>query len=406
MTVKGRALLVLLISIFLVGNTAGIYFALTSQRSVQVWDLQPLWQAGRWIVEGRGSPYGDEMTHLLQMQSYGRLAGEGEDPHTFAYPLYALLLVLPLIFLPLPWAQAAWFTMLESGLVAGVLGAIKFTGWRMPGWRVLLTVIWGFLLYPVAWALVLGQISILVFALFIATMLALQSGQEGWAGICMALTMAKPQMSFLLVPALLLWALLRRRYRFLLFFASTLGALLLISFLLLPGWLVEVLQAGIRYFRGQPFPPPVTLLGEAIAGDHGWAVALPLTALLLAGLAWAWWRERASSSAPLWPICLTLVVTTLVAPRTSVVNQSSLLLPLCFLLADLTRRGRQGHLVVAMVRAVLLVGLWAIDLLCFPPSGSGVHWHAQQRVISPILPTFLLIALATRPWWMQKRSER
>ena len=61
---------------------------------------------------------------------------------------------------------------------------------------------------------------------------------------------------------------------------------------------------------------------------------------------------------------------------------------------------------VAMVQAVLLVGLWAIDLLCFPPSGSGVNWHAQQRVISPILPTFLLIALATRPWWMQKRRER
>jgi hypothetical protein len=237
-------------------------------------------------------------------------------------------------------------------------------------------------------------------------MLALQSGQEGSAGICMALTMTKPQMSFLLVPALLLWALVRRRYRFLLFFAGTLGALLLISFLLLPGWLVEVLQAGIRYFRGQPFPPPVMLLGEAIAGDHGWAVALPLTVVLLAGLTWAWWRERASSSAPLWPICLTLVVTTLVAPRTSVVNQSSLLLPLCLLLADLTRRGRQGHLVVAMVQAALLVGLWAIDLLCFPPSGSGVHWYAQQRVISPILPTFLLIALATRPWWMQERRGR
>jgi hypothetical protein len=402
MAVKERALLVLLISLFLMSNTAGIYFALTSRRSLQVWDLQPLWQAGRWIVEGRGSPYGDEMTRLLQIQSYGRLVGEGEDPHTFAYPLYALLLVLPLIFLPLPWAQAAWFTMLEFGVVVGVFGAIKLTGWRMSGWWVLLTVLWGFLLYPLAWALVLGQISILIFALFIATMLALQCGQEGWAGICMALTTAKPQMSFLLVPALLLWALARRRYRFLLSFAGTMGALLLISFLLLPGWLVGVLQAGISYFEAQPFPAPVMLLGETIAGDQGWAVALPLVVLLLARLTWAWWRERASSPAPLWPIGLTLVITTLIAPRTSVVNQAPLLLPLCLLLADLARRGRQGQLVAAMVQAVLLVGLWVIDLLCFPPSDSGEHWYAQQRVISPILPTFLLIALAMRPWWMQK----
>jgi hypothetical protein len=406
MAVKRCALLVLLVSIFLVGNTAGIYFALTSRRSVQVWDLQPLWQAGRWIVEGRGSPYSGEMTHLLQMQSYGRLAGDGEDSRAFAYPPYALLLVLPSIFLALPWAQAAWFTVLEFGLVVGVLGAIKFTGWRMPGWWVLLTVIWAFLLYPLTWALVLGQISILISALFIATLLALRSGQDGWAGICMALTTAKPQMSFLLVPALLLWALVRRRYRFLQFFAGVLSALFLISFLLLPGWLAEVQQAGIRYFRGQPFPPPVMLLGEAIAGDYGWVVALPLMVLLLAGLTWAWWRERASSSAPLWPIGLTLVVTTLVAPRTSVANQASLLLPLCLLFADLTRRGRRGYWVVAVVQAVLLVGLWAIDLLWFPPSGSGIHWHAQQRVVSPILPTVLLIALATRPWWMQKMRER
>ena len=126
-------------------------------------------------------------------------------------------------------------------------------------------------------------------------------------------------------------------------------------------------------------------------------------AVLYAGLTWAWWRERASSPAPLWPIGLTLVITTLIAPRTSVVNQAPLLLPLCLLLADLARRGRQGQLVAAMVQAVLLVGLWVIDLLCFPPSDSGEHWYAQQRVISPILPTFLLIALAIRPWWMQKR---
>jgi hypothetical protein len=108
MAMKGRALSVLLVCLFLVSNTAGIYFASTSWRSLQVWDL-PLWQAGRWIVEGRGDPYGDG-----------------------------------------------------------------------------------------------------IFALFIAMMLALRSGQDEWGGICMALTMAKPQMSFLLVPAFLLIALTTR----------------------------------------------------------------------------------------------------------------------------------------------------------------------------------------------------
>lgn len=402
---RERALLVLLVCLFLTGNTLGVYTALTSRRELHVWDFQPLWQAGRWVLEGQGDPYSREMTHFLQMQSYGRLAEEGEDPRAFVYPLYVLLLLAPLILLPLPWAQAAWFTVLELGLFIGVTGAIRLTGWRPSARRTLLTVMWGFLLYPVAWALLLGQVSILIFALIIAALLAMRAGQEGWAGICLALTTAKPQMTFLLVPAVLLWALVQCHYRLLLSFASAMGVLLLISFAVLPGWLLGTLRAGAGYFQAQPFPPPVALLGEAVGGEWGGAVTLALGALLLAGLAWAWWRERAGEPLPVWAIGLTLVVTTLIAPRTSMVNQVPLLLPLCLLFADLARRFRRERLLTVAVQVALLLGLWSIDLLWFPPWNSGEHWHAQQRYIAPILPTLLLVGLTMRPWWMRRGAR-
>jgi hypothetical protein len=263
----------------------------------------------------------------------------------------------------------------------------------------LLTVMWGFLLYPMAWALVLGQVSISIFGMAIAALLALRSSREGWAGLLLALTTAKPQMSFLLVPTLLLWALAQRRTRFLLSFTASMTALLGLSFIVLPGWVAGVLRAGANYYQAQPFPPPVSLLGHALADDLAQVVTLALVVLLGAGLIGAWWRELASGVLPLRAIGLTLVVTALVAPRTSMVNQVSLLLPVCLVFSDLARRGRSGVSLGGVIQLVLLVGLWALDLLWFPPVGSGDHWHAQQRIISPILPTFLLVMLATRSWW-------
>ena len=401
---RGLLLLVVLLA-FLVGSTVGIYTVLTSQRSLHVWDFQPLWQAGRWVLAGRGSPYTQELTHLLQMQSYGRSAEPGEDDRAFVYPLYVLLLVMPLIPLPLAWAQAAWFTVLQAAVVVSAVGAVSLARWRMRLGQIVLTVIWALLLYPLAWALVLGQVAILVSALIVVTLLALSRDRGFWAGLCLALTTVKPQMSFLLVPALLSWAFVARRYRFLLSFAGAFALLFLASFAVLPTWLAGMLRAGASYFEVQPFSPPVAMPGRAIGGGQGAVVTVILTAGLLAGLAWTWWRERRSCEAPIKAAAVTLVVSTLIAPRTSVVNQASLLLPICSLLAGVARQGRLGRIAALGLQAALLVSLWIVDLLLFPALSSGEHWRAQHRILSPILPTVLLLGLMTRRWWAAGRRK-
>lgn len=395
-----------LLIFFLAGTTVGIYLGLTSRRPLNVWDLQPLWRAGRWIAEGRGSPYSDELTDLLQRESYGRPVVEGEDPRAFVYPPYALLLVFPVIVLPLPWAQAAWFAVLLLGIVAGIVGAVRLAGWPLSAWQMLFIVLWGLLLYPIAWAFALGQVSILVFALLVAALLAIRSGREGWAGGGLALATIKPQMSFLLVPALLLWALAKRRFRLLGSFGGAMAVLLLGSFIAVPGWPAQVVRAGAGYFEMQPFPPPAALLGKWIGDGVYQAVTGLLVALLLVGLAWAWWWERRAPSLPRWATGLTLVITALIAPRTSIVNQTSLFIPLCLLFAEMARRGRRWRRVAFALGALLLVGLWVVDLLCFPPLSSGEHWHAQQRILSPVLPILLLIGLGTWPWWARKGACR
>jgi hypothetical protein len=390
--VRKNALLIVLLSLFLVGSTVGVYATLTSQKKLLVWDLQPLWQAGRWVVEGRGSPYSDEMTRQLQMQSYGRPAQGYEDNRAFVYPLYILLFLLPLLFLPLPWAQAAWFTLLELAAVVGVLGAMTVTGWQLTGRRVLIMVVWAFLLYPVTWAMALGQVSILIFALVVMALVALRTGRAGWAGVCLALATAKPQMAFLLVPALLLWAVIRRQGRFLLSFAIAFGILVLASFAVSPGWWVDALRAGASYFAAQPFPPPVALFGQAIAGEQGGVVTLVLVAFLLAGLAWAWWHERDVRPLPVWTIGFTAVVTTLVAPRTSLVNQVMLLLPLILVLRDLVARGVWGRVVGVGLALTIIVVMWGIRAMGMIPS-DPLGYRVEHVIISPILPVALFVSM-------------
>ncbi|MEQ1729578.1 MAG: glycosyltransferase family 87 protein [Vicinamibacterales bacterium] len=66
------------------------------------------------------------------------------------------------------------------------------------------------LVYPVVKAFTLGQIQTIVTALVACAMLAWVRGRDGWAGVCVALAcLVKPQIGLLVV-----WALLRRRWRF------------------------------------------------------------------------------------------------------------------------------------------------------------------------------------------------
>ena len=393
---RKSALLIVLVALFLVGNTVGIYTTLTSQKKLLVWDLQPLWQAGRWMIEGRGSPYSDELTHLLQMQSYGRPAQKDEDNRAFVYPLYILLFLLPLFLLPLPWAQAAWFTVLELAAVLGAVGAMRVAGWELSARRVLLVTLGALVFYPMTWALLLGQVSPPVFALMMATLLALRAKQDSWAGTCLALTTAKPQMVFLLAPTLLLWAVAQRRYRFLVSFAAALGALMLASFVVCPSWLMGTWRAATSYYEAQPFPSPVALMGEVIATKQASAVTVVLVLSLLAGLTEAWWREWRTQPLPMCAISFTLVVTTLIAPRTSLVNQVMLLLPLVMVLHDLSARGVWGKVIGTGLALATVVGMWGVRAAGVIPS-DPLGYRVEHVILSPILPvTLFLVMLALR----------
>ncbi len=132
------------------------------------------------------------------------------------------------------------------------------------------------------------------------------------AGGALAISTLKPQMGYLLVPFLLLWALRDRRWHFVAWFAGVFGALMLAAFVAEPDWLGDWIAQIRRYPSYTAIGSPVWVvmahyLGLGTAGE--WAVNL----LLFGGLLGAWhavlWQGRRERLD--WTIMLTLTVTPL-----------------------------------------------------------------------------------------------
>ena len=122
-------------------------------------DFFIFWQSGRAVFLEHTSPYRDDLTIQNQLAIFKRLARPDEDHLTFAYPPFALLIILPFVFLPFEWAQAVWISLLILLLVSAFALAYP----RAPTWVGI-----SFLaFYPVFFGLILGNFVVLLTALLI-----------------------------------------------------------------------------------------------------------------------------------------------------------------------------------------------------------------------------------------------
>lgn len=218
-------------------------------------DFYTFWVAGRAALQGQ-NPYSAEVTLQSQLGILGRPAQPGEDQLAFAYPPYSLLTLLPILWLPFDWAQAAWLSCLLLALL---------TIWRIsfrsaPAWLPVSLIFF----YPVTFGLLLGNFSIvlsLIFLTFYRFCIEKTPSPRTQVlyGILLAWTTIKPQFSW----AFLLFALLvifRRRLWPLL--SGLFGGGLLwagLGWLLAPNWPALWLQRLSEYAIYVQSRPVITL---------------------------------------------------------------------------------------------------------------------------------------------------
>jgi hypothetical protein len=375
---KAKIILIGTLVLVLAISAWGLYRLFTAHGQVVVWDFHPQWVALRCMLYEGKNPYGTDVLLTIQRQVYGRAALPGEDQETFPYPLSIMAIIGPLALLPLPVAETIWLLLLEVSLLTFLVVAPRAVGWRPPAWLLATTALFTLAFYPNVWAMILGQTSIVVAALVAMAWWGLRAGHWRLAGVCLALATIKPHIVLLLVPAVLVWAIYRKRWQLVAAFAMTLSALILLPMPWLPTWPLDWLSS-INYYSNAYFfdPPLVVLTGSTWLG---WLIAGPLLVWMV--VSW----QRAQD--PDWTLSMLTVIAALIAPRTTQANQLVLLLPLFFVFTRLPRA-----LMIVGIEIALLAGLWWIGLKALPPTTDPQYVLWQHRLISPILPVGLAAAL-------------
>jgi hypothetical protein len=306
-------------------------------------DFYQVWLTSRESLRERLDPYSAEMTLDIQKGLFGRpldphLSTDPVDRRAFPYPAFTLLLFWPADELPFPVVRLAVVALLTALTLASVFLWLRALAWR-PTWMwcavILLFVLCS---YPVLEGLYAGQLGLLVAFLLAASILSLQRGRLLLAGILMALTTIKPQVTVLAIFYLMVWTFgdWRRRRRYCAGFFSTELLLFVTSLAVWPRWIQSWTHALIAYHRyTTPVLAKEVLTSHFPPGAFGPATLILTAGLMIVAVVIAWRnRSAAPDSAEFWmTLALLLAITTITLLPGQAVYDHVILLPGILVLA-------------------------------------------------------------------------
>jgi len=358
-------------------------------------DFLARWMGAKsWLVDGL-SPYDPEVSLRSQEVIYGRPARpeEGEDIAHFVYPLPAMIFFGPFGLLPYNEARTIWMTILEICLPMLTWIGLSIAGWKPSRSMIVLLLVFSVLWYHGFRAVILGQFAIIEAVLIAGGLLAIQREQDGIAGILLAFSIAKPQMSFLILPFVINWAISRRRWVLAL---STVGAIILlvgISTLLLPSWILEWIQQVLSYPGYTETLPPVGIIADLFPTISSW-INLIGTASFILYLLWEWFMALGKGDRWFqWTAAMTVLVTNLIVFRTATTNYLVMVPGMIIVFSVIVDRWKKrGAITVMFLLLTLFFGLWGLFLIT-------VDGNMESLVMYMPLPVFMLFSLWWIRWW-------
>lgn len=392
---RWRILLLLLVApLILAGLTYANYqFSLQAPGGN---DFLPRYLGSRaFLLEGT-SPYDPSVSQEAQRSIYGRLANPdaGEDVAHFVYPMPVILFVGPFSLLPYPLARALWMTLLQICLpVLFVLG-IQISRWRPGPIFTALTLLFSVLWYFGFRAMILGQFAVIEAVLIAAGLLLIQRQMDFWAGLVLALSIIKPQVSFLLFPLILLWGYSRRRW-------TLLASMLVFPVILVGGFMLVLVDWPLQWVYQVLDYPNYTYPGSPVSIIINWfpfgspLLTSAVSLLLIGYLLWLWYRSYNRDDPVFqWTAAVTLLITQLISPRTATTNFLVLVPGLMLVFGVVSDRWQQAkNLIIGLSMVLLLAAPW----LLFLATIMGDREHPIMHIPFPLL---LLAALWWVRWWL------
>ncbi len=361
------------------------------------------WMGTRNFLQEGTSPYSEETVVKIQTFAYGHKAEEGEHELRVAYPLYSMIVFAPYSIIEnYDLARALWMTTLELCLLALSYLSLKITDWN-PGRRVLLA----FFLFSILWyhalrPLINGNVVIMIALAIAGVLFSIRKKQDELAGVLLALTTIKPQVSIVFIIFIFVWAFRNGRLKVVGWFLASIFLLSLSASLLIPDWILQNLREIVRYPGYNPPGTPASAL-RALMPDVWGRVGIAISGLMILSLIFEWAVMRNEDYKNfLWVAFTTLTASQWVGIQTDPGNFIVLFPAIVFLFSIWEKRwAKLGHIMIISNMALIFLGLWILFL-------TTVEYGYQPQQ-SPImffpLPGYLLIMLYWIRWWAERPDE-
>lgn len=343
-------------------------FAVAAFGSYRLWihgadhrDFYPRWAGARFFLEGEKDLYSIEATGRIQLRLYGEYLPADRDQQGFAYPAYALPILLPFALISdVEIATAVWDGVSLVLIVVSLYLLQKAARGSPNLLPVSLLVIWSYTLLM----LFQGQITGLIMASLAIGYWLYREDRSFLGGLVLSFGSIKPELVLLPVLVLAIKSLLRRDIKLIAGVFAGFMMLFLASLAML-GWWVDDWVAALFYYL------QYAQTAWAFGTLSGFSPLLGLGVIAFgAFFAYRYWRyeETIFSGSVAFQLML--------FPQTLIWGLSMLCLPLIF---TWTRGSRLGFLAV-----------WLLGWVAFFALSTAELWVAQL-VLLPVAVLVLIV---------------
>jgi hypothetical protein len=298
-------------------------------------DFMSLW-GGSWAIRHDVNTYDADIWAPLRIELGSKWrTGDAGNP----FPMWTLLLVMPLSLLPLGWGAAVWLALNQLLLGLTVYFLLIELGGRKPSvFEFALIAIGVFAFRGTLVTLLNGQITIVLMLALTLFLVFIKRDKPFWAGVALAFIILKPNPFIIFAPLIALWLILHKKYRIIAGGVTAVLVMLALTLAILPGWLLE--WQNVREKTGsspRSFIMP-TLWGVGTEISVQWAplIGLVLVVGLTAVLGWYLYTRKDLTAQEV--LSLAIVGSLLATPYAWAYEHMLLLIPLILYFTRLDRR--------------------------------------------------------------------
>ena len=194
-------------------------------------DFMSLW-GGSWAIRHDVDTFDPEIWAPLRLELGSKWrTGDAGNP----FPMWTLLVVMPLSLLPLGWGAAIWLTLSQLLLGFIVYLLLIELGQRRPSViEFALIAIGVFAFRGTLVTLLNGQITVFLMLSLTLFLVFVKRDKPFWAGVALAFIILKPNPFIIFAPMVALWLILRRKWQIIAGGVTAVLVMLAVTWAILP----------------------------------------------------------------------------------------------------------------------------------------------------------------------------